>query len=582
MQISARISKLHVPLLVFDIIYNGLKPLIIAGIFSWAIDTAVQIAAQQTKDLQDILPILFVYTAYSLISSLMIYIWEFEQVRFNFLITSKLRVINLEKLFSLGLETIEHPEVQNVQQRAIENISAVNSNLKRVAAILTSTVTLLGTVVALATVFPIGIGIIILAAIPALIVDRHFLKLNWNFRLKSTEEKRKGTSNLAILENLKAIPELLIIRGVDFLLNKFNTFTSWWDGWYINQYKKWYLYSFFAENLKYLGRYVNYIVIIWYFVTGIITIGSLTFYKSLVDNLASSVSTLISGITALTESKQQLEPLIQIMEMSPQTEDGSIELPRLDKGPEIEFQNISFTYPRSEKPIYQNLSLKIDSGEKIAIVGHNGAGKTTLVKLISRLYRVDSGEILINNQNLNDLKVDDWYKNIGVLFQEYNTYDHLNVTENIYIGRSVKDLDMERIKEAARSSDAEEFIDEFPNKYDQVLSEKFKGGKRPSTGQWQKLAIARFFYRNAPLVIFDEPTASIDAVSEFKIFNRIYDFFKGKTVIIISHRFSTVRNADRILVMDHGKIIEQGTHTQLMELGGKYAEAFKLQAEGYN
>ena len=171
---------------------------------------------------------------------------------------------------------------------------------------------------------------------------------------------------------------------------------------------------------------------------------------------------------------------------------------------------------------------------------------------------------------------------MGILFQDFNMYGQLNVKENILIGRSDEPLNEIRLRTAVQTADAMQFINEFPNKFEQVLDPRYKDGIRPSSGQWQKLAIARFFYRNAPLVIFDEPTASIDAVSEYNIFNKIYDFFEKKTVIIISHRFSTVRNADRIIVLDKGKIIEEGSHKDLMALGGKYHEAFRLQAKGYS
>jgi ATP-binding cassette subfamily B protein len=194
---------------------------------------------------------------------------------------------------------------------------------------------------------------------------------------------------------------------------------------------------------------------------------------------------------------------------------------------------------------------------------------------------VSKGELLINGQNINDIRIADWYRNIGILFQEYNRYDFLSAEENIAIG-DISREDKKGIREAAKMADAHELINEFEFGYDQILSEKYEGGTRPSSGQWQKIAIARFFYRNAPVVIFDEPTAAIDAVAEYRIFNKIYEFFTGKTVIIISHRFSTVRNADRIIVFEKGKIAEQGSHDELMAMNGKYAEAFRLQAEGYS
>jgi ATP-binding cassette, subfamily B, bacterial len=197
------------------------------------------------------------------------------------------------------------------------------------------------------------------------------------------------------------------------------------------------------------------------------------------------------------------------------------------------------------------------------------------------MYQATSGSILINNVNINDLSAESLHANMGVLFQDFNTYSYLNVRDNIMLGKPDAPIDENAIQAAAENADAVEYINNLSQGFDNLLSERYKGGIKLSTGQWQKLAIARFFYRNAPLLIFDEPTASIDAMSEYNIFNRIYSFFKDKTVILISHRFSTVRNADRILVLNHGKIVEEGTHEELMKLGGEYTRSFTLQAEGY-
>jgi ATP-binding cassette subfamily B protein len=325
----------------------------------------------------------------------------------------------------------------------------------------------------------------------------------------------------------------------------------------------------------------GYVQIFSRLLTKTLSIGDVTFHVRNLSSLQDSLMALFRRMNDLMESSLQLKEAYQLFQTKPAFPDGTIKLSTLTTGPEILLRNVDFHYPNSERKVIENLNLKIRPGEKVAIVGHNGAGKTTLVKLLSRIYQTSAGEILINGTNINELAIDSLYKNMGVIFQDYNNYSMLTVRDNIYMGRSDEPLNETSIRLAAQAADADDFIQEYPQKYNQILSEKFKDGVRPSTGQWQKLAIARFFYRNAPLVIFDEPTAAIDPVSEYNIFNKIYEFFENKTVIIISHKFSTVRNADRILVMEKGQIIEEGTHDHLLALNGKYAQAFMLQAKGY-
>ncbi len=302
---------------------------------------------------------------------------------------------------------------------------------------------------------------------------------------------------------------------------------------------------------------------------------------STINTFYDGIEAFSAEIVAFRDFVMKAKEVYLFFNLEPIIGDGDIKLPRLDEPPVIELKNISFHYPNADRNIFDKFSLKIKKGEKIAIVGENGAGKTTLIKLISRIYDPQKGEILINGIDLKNIKINDWYKNIGVLFQDYNFYGELTAKENIYIGKSIKPIDEEKILEAAKNADAHDFIMEYENGYDTIMSERFDGGIRPSSGQRQKIAIARFFYRNAPVAIFDEPTSAIDAMSEYRIFNRIYKFFENKTVVIISHRFSTVRNADRIIVLHNGEITEEGSHEQLMKNKGRYFTAFSKQAEGY-
>jgi len=250
------------------------------------------------------------------------------------------------------------------------------------------------------------------------------------------------------------------------------------------------------------------------------------------------------------------------------------------KPPLVEFKNVSFRYPKEEKEnpyVLQDLNFTFSPGEKIAIVGVNGAGKTTLIKLLCRIYDPTEGQILINGNDLRDVKLEDWQSAIGILFQDFPIYN-LTIRESIGVGRISETPQKEQLERAAKYSGADEFINDD---YEQLIWKEFKDGIDLSKGQHQRLAVARMFYRNAAITILDEPTASIDAVTEEKIFRSLERHMEGKSVILITHRFSTVKNADKILMMEHGRIIEQGSHKDLMAIGGKYAELYTMQAKRY-
>jgi len=246
--------------------------------------------------------------------------------------------------------------------------------------------------------------------------------------------------------------------------------------------------------------------------------------------------------------------------------------------PYIEFQNVSFSY-LPETLILKKISFKLAPGERLAIVGPNGAGKSTLIKLLLRFYDPSSGRILVNDIDLKDLKRDNWYEFVGTLFQDFSHY-LISVKDNIRLGNPEL-VDNERMIEAAKKSGAHEFIEKLPKKYDQKLGRRFEDSVEISAGQWQKLALARAFYEEAPVLILDEPTSAIDAEAEAEIFENLNKTYKDKTLIFVSHRFSTVRNADKIIVLKDGAIAEEGTHESLMKQSGIYARMFRKQAKGY-
>lgn len=315
-------------------------------------------------------------------------------------------------------------------------------------------------------------------------------------------------------------------------------------------------------------------------IRGNISLGQMTMYLMLFKQGQSAVSASLSAISGMYEDNLYLSNLYEYLEQPVPTSQGE-----LQKGPVpgdgVRFEQVSFSYPGSAEPALQQVSLHIQPGDSLALVGENGSGKTTLIKLLTCLYQPDAGRILLDGLDLQQWNADALRQRIGVIFQDFGRYQFL-VGENIGAGDMNHFEDRQRWQQAAEMGMAKDFIDKLPQQYDTQLGKWFKGGRELSGGQWQKIALARAFMRTkADLLVLDEPTATMDAAAEATIFEHFRDLSRGKMTILISHRFSTVRMADQIVVIDKGRIVEQGSHEQLMERGGQYAYLFSLQAQGY-
>lgn len=312
-----------------------------------------------------------------------------------------------------------------------------------------------------------------------------------------------------------------------------------------------------------------------------VSVGDIAFYTGVVSNFQNGLAGLFRNANTVFENSLYIQSIFDIIDVEPiiKEKENPVKL-TLKSPPSIEFKDVTFAYPETKVKILKNFSLTINPGDKIAFVGENGAGKSTIIKLLARFYDVDEGEILINGVNIKDLELKSWYGYMGVLFQDFNRYEY-TVKDNIHFGRESENDALEGIIKAATSSGAHSVINKLDKGYDQMLGKMFEEGTELSGGQWQKIALARAFFRNAPILVLDEPTSSIDARAEAEIFSKVEKLSKDKTVLIISHRFSTVRNADKIYVIDGGKIIESGSHKELMKVNGQYAELFNLQAKGY-
>jgi ATP-binding cassette subfamily B protein len=316
-------------------------------------------------------------------------------------------------------------------------------------------------------------------------------------------------------------------------------------------------------------------------VEGVLTIGTLTFLAGSFRQLRSLLENILSRFTSVSQGAIYLRDFFDFFEIQPKIKAAVKPVPfpnPIRQG--ITFEDVGFKYHNSEKWANRHLTFTLHAGEKLALVGENGAGKTTLVKLMARLYDPVEGRILLDGVDLRDYDIVELRKNTGIIFQDYLRYQ-MSFAQNIAVGNINELNNQSLIKSAAEKSLANVLADKLPQKYEQALGRRFNNGIELSGGEWQKIALARAYMKEAQLLILDEPTAALDARAEYTVFQRFAELTKGKTAVLISHRFSTVRMADRILVLDKGQIIEMGSHEELISKNGHYAELFFLQAKGY-
>jgi ATP-binding cassette subfamily B protein len=329
------------------------------------------------------------------------------------------------------------------------------------------------------------------------------------------------------------------------------------------------------------GYYGTYAFVIYETVHGSLSIGKLTMLAGAIAAASTNIQAVFITFAEIANQALFMTDLLEFFDVRPkiQSNTGALAAPkRIQQG--FEFKNVSFSYPGSSRVILKNVNFKLAPSERIAIVGENGQGKTTIVKLLTRLYDPTEGQILLDGRDLREYDLDSLWQQIGVIFQDFMRYE-MTASANIAVGRIEERHNPFRIRAAANKSLAEQAIRKLPKGFDQVLGSRFEGAVDLSGGEWQKIAIARAYLRDAQLLILDEPTAALDARSEHEVFQRFSELTEGKMSLLISHRFSTVKMSNRILVLKGGEIAEQGPHDQLLKDGGHYAELFELQAANY-
>ncbi|MGD0542848.1 MAG: ABC transporter ATP-binding protein [Candidatus Acidiferrales bacterium] len=422
---------------------------------------------------------------------------------------------------------------------------------------------------------------LVICVVPAFLGETHFGFMTYSLSFRQTAGRRE-LDYLRVLGGTKeSVKELKLFGLAPFLTGRYSELADELYHQTKDLSKRRLKFGSLLALLGLLGYYGSYAYVIYGAVIGTMTVGVMVYLSGAIAGASSNIQAVFTSFSGITNQALFMTDLLDFFAVKPKILSKASALPAakpIRTG--FEFKNVSFKYPGSSRMVLKNVNFKLGPTESIAIVGENGQGKTTLVKLLTRLYDPTEGQILLDGKDLRDYDLESLWKEIGVIFQDFMRYE-MTAAENIAVGR-IEDLDNQfRIRAAANKSLAEHTIRRLPKGFDQVLGCRFEGGVDLSGGEWQKIALARAYLRDAQLLILDEPTAALDARSEHEVFQRFAELTKGKMSLLISHRFSTVRMADRVLVLADGEIAEEGKHDQLMKSGGQYAEMFELQAANY-
>ncbi len=422
--------------------------------------------------------------------------------------------------------------------------------------------------------------VLVVAVVPAFLGESHFAFLGYSLNVRQTPARRQ-LDYLRVLGASKESAKELKLYGLGaYLTGEYARISNaiYDENVSLARHRLWAggLLSLLSSS----GYYGAYAYVIYRTVTGDLTWGSLQFLAGAIAGASSNIQNLFSTFSSIADQSLFLTDLVEFFRVGPKicSKPGALPAPRPIRDGFV-FERVSFRYPGTGRLVLDNLDLRLGAGERMALIGENGQGKTTLVKLITRLYDPTAGRILLDGVDLREYSIEDLHSQVGVIFQDFMRYE-MTARQNIAVGRLDADVNG-AVPAAARKSLAHQVVERLPLGYDQLLGRRFEGGVDLSGGEWQKMALARAYLRDAQLLILDEPTAALDARSEYEVFQRFADLTEGKTALLISHRFSTVRMADRIVVLENGRIAEQGSHQHLMALSGRYAGMFELQASSY-
>jgi len=481
----------------------------------------------------------------------------------------------------LDLTAYEDPVFYDRLERARVQATDRLAMIQSIGRLIQQSVTAVTMSVSIVVYSPWLLLLLIAGVLPAFLGESHFAFLGYAKNFRQTPIKRQ-LDYLRILGGSKEAAKELKLFGLSrYLTERFASLSDVIYSQDVALARRRLAAGSWFSVVGTLGYYSAYAWVIWRTLAGALSIGTLYFLASAIQQASLNIQQVFSTLAGIADQALFLTDLLAFFGMQPtiRSKPNALPAPRpIRRG--FEFQNVSFRYPGTDRLVLRGLNFHLHPRERVALIGENGEGKTTIVKLLTRLYDPSEGEILLDGIDLREYDLEDLYREIGVIFQDFMRYE-MTAGQNIASGR-IEDLgNLPLLEESARKSGADQVIERLPGGYDQMLGRRFEGGVDLSGGEWQKLALARAYLRDSQVLILDEPTAALDARSEYEVFRRFAELTRGKMALFISHRFSTVRMADRIVVLEDGKIAEEGTHEQLSNLGGRYAEMFELQAASY-
>jgi ATP-binding cassette, subfamily B, bacterial len=482
---------------------------------------------------------------------------------------------------SLDLSSFEDPTFHDLLERARAQSTDRIGMLTSAGWLLQRVVMLISLVGGIVFYYPWLLGVLVACVLPAFLVESHFAFLGYTQAHSLTSVRRAMEYFMALGSGRTAAKELKMFALAPHLESKYLALSNDIIGKNQLLARRRLTWGALFALLAAAGYYGSYAYLVREAFLQRISLGSFTFMVGAIAGINSHLQTIFGLFSDIADQSLFLQDLVVFFRAKsgmPMAASPSQPPRPIQTG--LVFENVTFRYPGSDKAVLDNLSFRVERGQRIAVVGENGEGKTTLVKLIARLYDPVEGRILLDGRDLKEFDIEELRKEFGIVFQDFVRYD-LTARENVAAGDIGRLEDDDSLWEACRRSNASEFVETLPRKLDQMLGRRFDGGVDLSGGQWQRIALARAFLREGQILILDEPTAALDPLAEAEVFEKFAELTKGRTAIFISHRLSTVRMADRILLLSQGKIAEDGTHDQLIEAGQQYAKLFEIQASSY-